>query len=389
MPEVDDRTADTRAVFIVFIPLVCLSIALRCYVRGWVVKAFGWDDGLMILAFAVYITGCALTITGTHYGSGHGINDLTKVQGATARMYAWFTQVFYVASTGVCKVSVCFFLIRITVRPLHLRLLYAMLAFILIHSTLYLISCFVMCQPLEYLWTRLLPGATGTCVGSRAYMATLYTAAAVLCLIDIVLGIVIPFLIVHRLQMPKATKLSVLGIMGLGCLATVALFLRFPYLAMFDSREPLNSMVDVTNWSYVEVSLNIFAGSLATLGPLLRAWFRRHHRGGHAPTTDTTPNPRQRQLGGRPRGVLDLSFPLSTLDESVESSLRPDKLCVTVTQVRSQRRSGPHDANISQEELTVRRASTSAGSGGELEIYRTTEMMQTSDVESDIARERV
>lgn len=75
-----------------------------------------------------------------------------------------------------------------------------------------------MCQPLEYLWTRLLPGATGTCVGSRAYMATLYTAAAVLCLIDIVLGIVIPFLIVHRLQMPKATKLSVLGIMGLGCL---------------------------------------------------------------------------------------------------------------------------------------------------------------------------
>lgn len=51
MPEVDDRTADTRAVFIVLIPLVCLSIALRCYVRGWVVKAFGWDDGLMILAF--------------------------------------------------------------------------------------------------------------------------------------------------------------------------------------------------------------------------------------------------------------------------------------------------------------------------------------------------
>lgn len=148
-------------------------------------------------------------------------------------------------------------------------------------------------------------------------------------------------------------------------------------------------MVDVTNWSYVEVSLNIFAGSLATLGPLLRVWFRGHHRGGHAPTTDTTPNPRQRQLGGRPHGVLDLSFPLSTLDKSVESSLRPDKLSVTVTQVQTQHRSEAHDANNSQEELTAQRGSTSAGSGGELEIYRTTEMMQTSDAESDIAKERV
>lgn len=51
MPGIDDRTADIRAVFIVFIPLVCLSLTLRCYVRGWVVRAFGWDDGLMILAF--------------------------------------------------------------------------------------------------------------------------------------------------------------------------------------------------------------------------------------------------------------------------------------------------------------------------------------------------
>lgn len=51
MPGIDDRVADIRAVFIVFIPLVCLSLTLRCYVRGWVVRAFGWDDGLMILAF--------------------------------------------------------------------------------------------------------------------------------------------------------------------------------------------------------------------------------------------------------------------------------------------------------------------------------------------------
>lgn len=62
-----------------------------------------------------------------------------------------------------------------------------------------------------------------------------------------------------------------------------------------------------------------------------------------------------------------------------------------VTQVRSQRRSETHDANNSQEELTAEGRSTSAGSGGELGqgIYRTTEVMQTSDVESVVAGERV
>lgn len=62
-----------------------------------------------------------------------------------------------------------------------------------------------------------------------------------------------------------------------------------------------------------------------------------------------------------------------------------------VTQVRSQRRSETHDANNSQEELTAEGRSTSAGSGRELGqgIYRTTEVMQTSDVESVVAGERV
>lgn len=150
----------------------------------------------------------------------------------------------------------------------------------------------------------------------------------------------------------------------------------------------IDTTVDVTIWAYVEVGLNIFAGNLATLGPLFRAWFRVRHRDRH---TAAMPVPRQAHLAGRPRGVRDLSFPLSTLDETAGSRLRPDKLCVMVTQVRSQHRSEAHDANNSQEELTAERRSTSAGSGGELGqgIYRTTEVMQTSDVESVIAGERV
>lgn len=138
-------------------------------------------------------------------------------------------------STGVCKISVCVFLIRITVRPLHLRLLYAMLIFISMHLTAYLITYFTICQPLVYFWTRLLPDSKGTCVGPRGFNAMTYTVAAALCLIDFALGIAIPFLIVHKLQMPKATKFSVLGLMGLGCL-----YVFFPEVSTVETILPTN-----------------------------------------------------------------------------------------------------------------------------------------------------
>jgi len=33
-----------------FVSIACVAVILRCYVRGWVVKAFGWDDGAMVVA---------------------------------------------------------------------------------------------------------------------------------------------------------------------------------------------------------------------------------------------------------------------------------------------------------------------------------------------------
>lgn len=110
-----------------------------------------------------------------------------------------------------------------------------MLIFISMHLTAYLITYFTICQPLVYFWTRLLPDSKGTCVGPRGFNAMTYTVAAALCLIDFALGIAIPFLIVHKLQMPKATKFSVLGLMGLGCL-----YVFFPEVSTVETILPTN-----------------------------------------------------------------------------------------------------------------------------------------------------
>lgn len=46
----EDRSLEVRVVAAVFLALATVATALRCYVRLVIVKAFGWDDVIMLLA---------------------------------------------------------------------------------------------------------------------------------------------------------------------------------------------------------------------------------------------------------------------------------------------------------------------------------------------------
>lgn len=49
----NDEDHQNTAIIVVpalFVSIACVAVCLRCYVRGWVVKAFGWDDGAMVVA---------------------------------------------------------------------------------------------------------------------------------------------------------------------------------------------------------------------------------------------------------------------------------------------------------------------------------------------------
>lgn len=44
------RKVGVQTVAAVFMPLATIAVMLRCYVRGRVVRAFGIDDGAMVIA---------------------------------------------------------------------------------------------------------------------------------------------------------------------------------------------------------------------------------------------------------------------------------------------------------------------------------------------------
>lgn len=99
-----------------------------------------------------------------------------------------------------------------------------------------------------------------------------------------------------------------------------------------------------------------------------------------------------RQLGGNER-----QYPLGSIDDSVQSRLRPDKLAVTVTTIKSQRDvdtyAGSSSPCSSEERLTFDRYLPKVQGDMGLGIHQTLEVTQTTtdthENERRIAREHV
>lgn len=53
MTDEDQRALAVKTVAAVFMPLACIAVILRCYVRARIVKGFGWDDGAMVIAAVI------------------------------------------------------------------------------------------------------------------------------------------------------------------------------------------------------------------------------------------------------------------------------------------------------------------------------------------------
>jgi len=50
----DSRSKAILIVTCVFLGISLVSVILRCFVRTRIVRAFGWDDGVMVVAMVSY-----------------------------------------------------------------------------------------------------------------------------------------------------------------------------------------------------------------------------------------------------------------------------------------------------------------------------------------------
>ncbi|PYH95661.1 integral membrane protein [Aspergillus ellipticus CBS 707.79] len=335
----DDRSLEVRAVAAAFVSVACVTVLLRIYVRGWVVRAFGPDDWAMVFAMVFYTMFSGCMIGGSLWGTGRRFADLTAQQRVTAMEYWWLCEIAYCFSAVGCKISICIFLMRITVRRLHIWILWSVMCMTVIAGIVFMFIMLLQCRPLQYFWTRKAfnPDIHGTCMDIQIVIAMTYVYSGFAALCDFTVGI-LPIFLVRKLHMKQQTKMAVVGILSMACIASSATIIRIPWVHTFADPDFLYATVEIAIWSNIEIGLGITAGSLATLRPLVRKWLGS--RSDPSYTRSPFPGPsgsRRLNINHKSDRSRDRPFPLGSLDTTnVQGRLRPDKLAVTVTTIQSQ-----------------------------------------------------
>lgn len=158
-------------------------------------------------------------IGGTLYGTGYKFASLLPDDRATAMKYWWLCEVAYCFASIGCKISVCIFLMRITVKRSHIWTLYTVMILTVLAGLVFFFLMLLQCKPLSYFWSRTKMDASieGHCIDIQIIiiMTYIYSVFAALC--DFTVGI-LPIFLVRKLHMKKQAKLAVVGILSMACM---------------------------------------------------------------------------------------------------------------------------------------------------------------------------
>ncbi|KAK0377326.1 hypothetical protein CLIM01_05321 [Colletotrichum limetticola] len=270
----EDRSGQVLAVAVLFFILCWIAVGLRIYCRGWITRSLGTDDKMMIALMLIFTIYLITQIQGVRYGTGRHRTDLTREHNRDALMYWYICELLYIISTCLLKISVGYFLIRVSIRRSHIWILRILMIGTVLFGSTYFFMVMFQCRPIQTFWEES-PRTEGKCFSNRVVVIMTFTASIINCLADWAFGI-LPLFIVWSLSLPKRTRLLAFGILSFAAIGSAATVARSVYIpTLLDGDDFLWATTDVALWSTVEPGIGITAASLATLRPLWQlVWYR-------------------------------------------------------------------------------------------------------------------
>jgi hypothetical protein len=137
----------------------------------------------------------------------------------------------------------------------------------------YFMQSIFQCFPVDHYWNRVNPAHHGSCHNPSFTADSTFAQSAVSIVTDFTF-VILPVLIVRRLQMSRHKRMSLSFVLGLGAISSVAVVVRIPYVVNLASTDDfLWVTTDVAIWSCVEPGLGLTIINLVVTRPLLRSVF--------------------------------------------------------------------------------------------------------------------
>ncbi|UPK90057.1 hypothetical protein LCI18_000992 [Fusarium solani-melongenae] len=251
-------------VVLIFVGITTVIMALRVYVRAWMLRYtanWGWEDTFAVLSYGSFIVSSVFAVKAAYFGLGtrdDKLNDLVMVRCAE---YMLYSQVTYGTTVPLIKASVVFMLLRITVEPKYRWTLYIMQLLATVMAIVGIVASLTYCTPVRAYWNPLL---------GKWYAWTGMGIVTDWCCA------VLPYFVVRKLQMNRRSKRIVMLILGLGALASTATIVRAPYLQYYlATKDKLYWNGHISLWCQLESGIAITAASLPSLRKLFTRYFDR------------------------------------------------------------------------------------------------------------------
>ncbi|TKX27703.1 hypothetical protein C1H76_0130 [Elsinoe australis] len=274
-----DRRTFALATLIVFTFLSTITTILRIYTRTRIIKAFGSDDWVMMIAQLGFFHYLGFQFAEVVYGTGLRRDQLTIENAEMGLKYWYFCAISYSLVTVFVKVTIGLFLLRFTTHKIQNILIWVINIACCIVGLGYFIFLLLTCHPFDFYW-NLDPAATGHCFTAQTWLNVGYFVAACNVGADAIFA-VIPMFIVWGTTMNSKTKFGVCILLGMGSVAVVGTIIRTIYGHTFGEykHEFLFETCLIAILSTIELGLGITAANVATFRPLFRKWKS------HLPTT--------------------------------------------------------------------------------------------------------
>ncbi|KAF1352004.1 hypothetical protein BDV97DRAFT_137031 [Delphinella strobiligena] len=265
----DLQTVPMITVAAVFLFVSWISVSLRIYVRGFIIRSLGWDDWMCLLTQVLFTVMCILVfLVGSDELSFEPTHVLTGNESRVLMTYVVAIFGVYILSTITFKISLAIFFLRIVDQRWQRQVIYASAILCTIIGTSWFFLAVFQCgNPADFVANE----NAGKCLAFNKVLAPWNYLHGILNTITDWTFAMIPIHVVRKAKISTRAKASVIGILVLGVAGSITSLARLAYIHVlgegyhnFYTKAPPLAITSI-----IELGFGITAASMATLRPLL------------------------------------------------------------------------------------------------------------------------
>ncbi|PSK36584.1 hypothetical protein B9Z65_1767 [Elsinoe australis] len=248
-----------------------VAVALRVYVRQFMLKGVTADDTVMAVAMLMGIALFGCFCGQANHGLGRHDEAITMDDQQGFQKIQFWSSLLVTSAITLVKISISLLLIKLVNNKHLIRFLYVFIGLVSAYTIASDLTIVLACRPVDAAWDfSKIP--TAKCFSNKTFSALGIANSVITIFTDVLLAL-LPVPIVWKLQTNMRTKVALIGVLALGLVAVAAGAVKVNAQLTFLSKPDRYYKDEFPVWAALELYIAIIAATLPTLRPLMAAFF--------------------------------------------------------------------------------------------------------------------